>query len=115
MGYERTETDAYQAVRQGDPGALCDAASARAEFGVNVHDRNAPGLKQIAFNAESRAAALELHELPLQMDNRILDPPAEYLHFPRLLCALFRRLGRDQARIRPPDALARQSSIRELR
>lgn len=46
------------------------------------HDRNAPGLNHIAFNASSRAAVDELYVLLQRIGAAIFDPPAEYPYFP---------------------------------
>ena len=42
------------------------------------HDRRAPGLHHLAFDAESREDVDGLHVLLLEMGATILDPPDEY-------------------------------------
>jgi len=51
---------------------------ARAEMAGLPHDRYAPGLHHIAFEAASREEVDALHELLLDMGATVLDPPGEY-------------------------------------
>jgi glyoxylase I family protein len=62
---------------------------AKPESAAKAHDRNAPGLNHIAFNAESRAAVDELHALLQRIGGQILDPPAEYPYFPGYYAVYF--------------------------
>jgi glyoxylase I family protein len=62
---------------------------AKPESAAKIHDRNAPGLNHIAFNAESRAAVDELHALLKRIGARVLDPPAEYPYFPGYYAVYF--------------------------
>ncbi len=43
-----------------------------------AHDRRAPGLHHLAFDADSREDVDGLHELLLELGATILDPPGEY-------------------------------------
>lgn len=51
---------------------------ARGEHASTPHDRYAPGLHHLAFDADSRAEVDRLYELLLEMRATILDPPGEY-------------------------------------
>ena len=62
---------------------------AQRESAAKPHDRNAPGLNHIAFNAESRAAVDELHALLKRVGANVLDPPAEYPYFPGYYAVYF--------------------------
>jgi glyoxylase I family protein len=54
-----------------------------------VHNRNAPGLNHLAFNAESRADVELMSELLKEIGAQILDPPAEYPYFPGYYAVYF--------------------------
>jgi len=56
---------------------------------AKVHDRDAPGLNHIAFDAGSRAQVDELHGLLQRIGATILDPPAEYPYFPGYYAVYF--------------------------
>ncbi|HTY56239.1 MAG TPA: VOC family protein [Candidatus Binataceae bacterium] len=53
------------------------------------HDRNAPGMNHVAFNAESREDVEKMHGLLKQIGASILDPPAEYPYFPGYYAVYF--------------------------
>ncbi len=54
-----------------------------------AHDRNAPGMNHLAFNAESRADVERMHDLLKTIGAQILDPPAEYPYFPGYYAVYF--------------------------
>jgi glyoxylase I family protein len=51
---------------------------AKPEHAGHAHIRYAPGLHHLAFDADSREDVDALHEMLLDMDATILDPPGEY-------------------------------------
>jgi glyoxylase I family protein len=51
---------------------------AKAEFANVAHNRYAPGLHHLAFDADSRADVDQLHALLVSIGAKILDPPGEY-------------------------------------
>ncbi|GAM98582.1 hypothetical protein U91I_02217 [alpha proteobacterium U9-1i] len=51
---------------------------AKPESADRAHDRYAPGLHHVAWNADSRADVDALHALLLEIGATILDAPAEY-------------------------------------
>jgi glyoxylase I family protein len=62
---------------------------AKGESAGKAHDRNAPGLNHLAFNAESRADVARLHSVLREIGAQILDPPAEYPYFPGYFAVYF--------------------------
>jgi glyoxylase I family protein len=96
MGYTRVEVpEATQQLMKTRLRAWTSAEGsvtlrpAKPESAAKPHDRNAPGLNHIAFNAESRAAVDELHALLKRIGARVLDPPAEYPYFPGYYAVYF--------------------------
>ncbi len=96
MGYERVEVpEATQQLMKTRLLAWTSAEGsvtlrpAKSESAAKTHDRNAPGLNHLAFNAESRAAVDELHALLKRIGARVLDPPAEYPYFPGYYAVYF--------------------------
>ncbi len=65
---------------RGEDGNLFSIAlePARGTNADRSHDRYAPGLHHIAFEAESRAEVDAAYELLKEIDATILDPPADY-------------------------------------
>jgi len=61
----------------------------KAESAGKAHDRDAPGLNHMAFNAENRADVEKMHSLLQDIGARILDPPAEYPYFPGYFSVYF--------------------------
>jgi glyoxylase I family protein len=53
------------------------------------HDRYSPGLHHFAWNAESREEVDRFHELLLERDVEVLDPPAEYGYEPGYYAVFF--------------------------
>ena len=51
---------------------------AKPEFADVPHNRYAPGLHHLAFDADSREQVDSLHELLVEMGATILDPPGEF-------------------------------------
>jgi glyoxylase I family protein len=62
---------------------------AKDESANKAHDRNAPGLNHVAFNAENREEVEQLHEVLRAIGATILDPPAEYPYFPGYYAVYF--------------------------
>jgi glyoxylase I family protein len=62
---------------------------AKAGSAGKTHDRDAPGLNHLAFNAENRADVEKMHNLLQDIGARILDPPAEYPYFPGYFAVYF--------------------------
>lgn len=62
---------------------------AKGDSARKTHDRNAPGLNHVAFNAENRDDVERLHGLLREMGAQILDPPAEYPYFPGYFAIYF--------------------------
>jgi catechol 2,3-dioxygenase-like lactoylglutathione lyase family enzyme len=96
MGYARVEVP--QATQQSmktrllawaSPNGSITLRPAREDSARKAHDRNAPGLNHVAFNAESRADVESLHRLLQKFGARILDPPAEYPYFPGYFAVYF--------------------------
>jgi glyoxylase I family protein len=56
---------------------------------VKAHDRDAPGMNHVAFNAESRPDVDKMHALLERIGACILDPPAEYPYFPGYYAVYF--------------------------
>lgn len=61
-------------------GSFCSIGIVRAEGpnGQRAHDRYAPGLHHLAWNAESRDDVDALYALLQKIGAAILDPPADY-------------------------------------
>ncbi len=96
MGYARVEVPetTQQAMKTplrvwSSPSGEVTLRPAKGESAHKAHDRNAPGLNHVAFNAENRADVEKLHSLLQQMGAQILDPPAEYLYFPGYFAVYF--------------------------
>ena len=67
------------------PASFC-SIGIRVSKGANAartHDRYAPGLHHIAWNADSRADVDALYALLQRIDATILDSPADYSHIPQ--------------------------------
>jgi glyoxylase I family protein len=62
---------------------------ARGEAASRRHDRDAPGLNHLAFNAEGREDVDRMHELLKSIGAQILDPPAEYPYGPGYYAVYF--------------------------
>jgi len=54
-----------------------------------THDRYAPGLHHLAFNADSRDAVERFYTFLQKQDIRVLDPPAEYDYTPGYYAVFF--------------------------
>ena len=63
--------------------------AARPEQRGKPHDRFAPGLHHVAFQAASRADVDALYRLLKGMGARILDPPTDYPHYWPVYYAVF--------------------------
>jgi glyoxylase I family protein len=62
---------------------------ARGEAVSRRHDRDAPGLNHLAFNAEGRDDVDRMHELLKSIGAQILDPPAAYPYRPGYYAVYF--------------------------
>ncbi len=96
MGYARVEVpEATQQLMKtrlhawASPNGSVTLRPARGESTGKVHDRNAPGLNHMAFNADNRADVEKLHNLLKESGAQILDPPAEYPYFPGYFAVYF--------------------------
>jgi catechol 2,3-dioxygenase-like lactoylglutathione lyase family enzyme len=96
MGYARVEVpEATQQLMKtrlhawASPNGSVTLRPARGESAGKVHDRNAPGLNHMAFNADNRADVEKLHSLLKESGAQILDPPAEYPYFPGYFAVYF--------------------------
>jgi glyoxylase I family protein len=96
LGYERVEVP--EATQQSmktrllawaSPNGSITLRPARGEAAGKAHDRNAPGLNHLAFDADSRADVEKLHSLLQEMGAKILDTPAEYAYFPGYFAVYF--------------------------
>jgi catechol 2,3-dioxygenase-like lactoylglutathione lyase family enzyme len=96
MGYARVQVPeaTQQAMKTrllawASPNGSVTLRPAKGESARQRHDRDAPGLNHLAFNAENRADVHRMHELLVTIGARILDPPAEYAYFPGYYAAYF--------------------------
>jgi glyoxylase I family protein len=96
MGYARVEVPetTQQAMETAlrawaSPNGSITLRPAKGPFADQVHDRNAPGLNHVAFNADNRADVQKLHGLLQEMGAQILDPPAEYPYFQEYFAVYF--------------------------
>jgi glyoxylase I family protein len=96
MGYARAEVPA--AIQQlmktrllawASPAGAVTLRPAKDESARRPHDRNAPGLNHIAFNAAERADVDRMHALLKEIGAQILDPPADYPYFPGYYAVYF--------------------------
>jgi glyoxylase I family protein len=55
----------------------------------SYHDRYAPGLHHLAFNADSRDEVDRFHDLLVREGAQVLDPPAEYNYEPGYYAVFF--------------------------
>jgi catechol 2,3-dioxygenase-like lactoylglutathione lyase family enzyme len=90
LGYKRYRSDeagfggpkptrAAWFMRRPDGGFFAlEVRPASSESRGRAHDRYAPGLHHLAFQAESRKAVDEIHEAMRAAGARVLDPPADY-------------------------------------
>jgi catechol 2,3-dioxygenase-like lactoylglutathione lyase family enzyme len=62
---------------------------AKAELRERAHDRYAPGLHHLAFNADSRREVDDFHALLQRQGATILDPPREYDYDPGYYAVFF--------------------------
>ncbi len=96
MGYTQVEVpEATQTAMKtrllawASPQGSVTVRPSKPESTSKQHDRNAPGLNHIAFNAESRAAVDKMHVLLKKIGAQILDAPAEYPYFPGYYAVYF--------------------------
>jgi glyoxylase I family protein len=62
---------------------------AKGEAASRPHDRNAPGLNHVAFNADGRGDVDRMHEFLKSIGAQILDAPAEYPYAPGYYAVYF--------------------------
>lgn len=96
MGYVQVEVPetTQQAMKTAlrawaGPGSSITLRPAKGQSADRAHDRNAPGLNHVAFNADNRADVQKLHSVLEEMGAQILDPPADYPYFPRYFAIYF--------------------------
>jgi glyoxylase I family protein len=89
MGYTRVQVreESQQLMKTrlnawASPNGSVTLRPAKGDSAHKRHDRDAPGLNHIAFNAEDRADVERMHSLLKEMGAQIFDPPAEYPYFP---------------------------------
>lgn len=89
MGYTRVEVpeQTQQSMKTPlrawvTPNGSITLRPAKPDAASQVHNRSAPGLNHLAFNAENRADVEQMNELLTEIGAQILDPPAEYPYFP---------------------------------
>ncbi len=96
MGYARVEVPpaTQQAMKTqllawASPNGSVTLRPAKGASASKQHDRDAPGLNHLAFNAESRADVNRMHQLLVSIGAVVLDPPAEYPYFPGYYAVYF--------------------------
>jgi len=62
---------------------------AKGESAQKIHDRNAPGMNHLAFEAASRDDVEKMYALLKEMGAQVLDPPSEYPYFPGYYAVYF--------------------------
>ncbi len=96
MGYARVEVaeSTQQSMKTrlhawASPSGAITLRPAKPESAAHKHNRNAPGLNHVAFNAADRADVERMHDLLKEMGAQILDAPAEYPYFPGYFAVYF--------------------------
>jgi catechol 2,3-dioxygenase-like lactoylglutathione lyase family enzyme len=96
MGYQRVEVPEStqqlmktQLFAYASPLGSLTLRPAKGSSAQRAHDRNAPGLNHLAFNAGNRTDVDSLYELLKEIGAQILDPPAEYPYFPGYYAVYF--------------------------
>jgi glyoxylase I family protein len=96
MGYTRVEVreENQQLMKTrlnawASPNGSVTLRPAKGDSARKRHDRDAPGLNHIAFNADDRADVERMHSLLREMGAQILDPPAEYPYFREYFAVYF--------------------------
>ena len=91
MGY-RCVREAADTIDYGHAGAAFPGVAIRRTKGPNAtrpHDRYAPGLHHLAFEARDRANVDALYAKLVDCGARILDPPSEYPEYDDRYYAVF--------------------------
>lgn len=79
LGYRLTlETEELMVWESHSTGSAINFWKAEPEFAGRRHERYAPGLHHIAFNADSRHEVEKFYALLTECGVNVLDPPAEY-------------------------------------
>lgn len=89
LGFERAEVPGVVWHARRDELRLFGIGLHQARPGTEPHDRYAPGLHHVAFQAASRDDVDGLHRLLVEMNATILDPPADYPQYWPVYYALF--------------------------
>jgi glyoxylase I family protein len=96
MGYQRAAVSesTQQAMRTrlhawASPAGSVTLRPARGESVRKAHDREAPGLNHLAFDAEDRADVEKMYDLLKRIGAQVLDPPNEYPYFPGYFAVYF--------------------------
>jgi glyoxylase I family protein len=96
LGYTRVEVpESTQTLMKtrllawASPNGAVTMRPAKGESAQKIHDRNAPGMNHLAFEAESRDDVERMAALLKEMGAQVLDPPAEYPYFPGYYAVYF--------------------------
>lgn len=89
MGYQKVEKTEELVLWWSKTAGAIGISPANPESPNKTHDRYSPGLHHFAFNAESRAQVNELHQVLVNNNITILDPPAEYQYSPGYYALFF--------------------------
>ncbi len=90
LGYKNTENYPGVAIWESETtGSAVNLWEAKPEFVSYNHKLYAPGLHHLAFNADSPAQIDRFYQLLLQIDAKILNPPAEYDYAPGYYAVFF--------------------------
>ncbi len=90
LGYKNTENYPGVAIWESETtGSAVNLWAAKPEFASYDHKLYAPGLHHLAFNADSPAQIDRFYQLLLQIDAKILNPPAEYDYAPGYYAVFF--------------------------
>lgn len=89
MGYSRMPATPGQRKWKKRSVGIFLIYEARPESRTKVHDRYAPGLHHLCFDAETREEVDRLHRVMVAAGARILDAPAEYAYTPGYYAVFF--------------------------
>ena len=90
LGYKNTENYPGVAIWESETtGSAVNLWQAKPELVSYAHKLYAPGLHHLAFNADSPAQIDRFYQLLLQIDAKILNPPAEYDYAPGYYAVFF--------------------------
>lgn len=90
LGYRNTEN--YPGVtiwESRTTGSAVNLWEAKPELASDLHKLHAPGIHHLAFNADSPEQIDEFYQLLLDIQAKILEPPAEYDYAPGYYAVFF--------------------------